>query len=162
MIQQSFRQARFFSTKSLLNRLSGEDGSSIIEIAFMLPILALLLAGAVDFGRAWYVNLEVASAAEAGALYGIQNPTDTVGMKAAAALDAPDLSNLQAAAISGNECSDGTSAVSFSASTPNCAVNSVQFVEVDTSAVYKPILNFPGVTSSYTLTGKSRMRSSGQ
>jgi Flp pilus assembly protein TadG len=31
-----------------------ERGQEIIEFAFMLPLLALFLAGAIDFGRAYY------------------------------------------------------------------------------------------------------------
>ena len=60
-----------------------------MELAFVLPMLLVVFAGVVDFGRAWFLDMEVASAAEAGALYGLQNPTNTSGMIAAAALDAP-------------------------------------------------------------------------
>ena len=143
-------------TQSFL--LSEDRGSALLEFALMLPMLVLLLVGAVDFGRAWYVNLEVANAAEAGALYGTQNPSDIAGMKAAAALDAAELPALQISSTYGSECSDGTGAVSQSNYAPNCNSNSVEYVEVDTTLAYKPILAYPGISSQMTMTGKSRMR----
>jgi Flp pilus assembly protein TadG len=139
-------------------RFADEQGSALIEFAFMLPMLVLLLTGAVDLGRAWYFDIEVASAAEAGALYGVQNPGDISGMNAAASLDAPDLANLQTSSTYGSECSDGSSVVALSTSTPTCSANAVEFVEVDTTATYKPMLIYPGAASLFTMTAKSRMR----
>ncbi len=138
--------------------LTEDRGSALLEFALMLPMLVLLMVGAVDFGRAWYVNLEVANAAEAGALYGTQNPSDMSGMKAAAALDAAELPALQVSSTYGSECSDGTGAVTQSNYAPNCTSNSVEYVEVNTTLAYKPILAYPGISSLMTMTGKSRMR----
>ena len=115
---------------------------------------------AVDFGRAWYVGLEIGAAAEAGALYGLGNVTDVPGMKAAALLDAPDLGSLQVSASYGSECSDGTAAVAFSTSVPVCAINVVSYVEVVTTGSYTPILRYPGFASVFNLSGKARMRTS--
>ena len=126
----------------------------------MLPILAVLLVGAVDLGRAWYVDMEVASAAEAGALYGVHNPADLAGMKTAAARDAQDINALSVSATYGTECSDGTSVVPLSTSIPSCSANSVEYVEVDTTATYTPIIAYPGFSSIMTMAGKSRMRTS--
>ena len=130
-----------------------------MELAFVLPMLLVVFAGVVDFGRAWFLDMEVASAAEAGALYGLQNPTNTSGMIAAAALDAPDLPGLTSTATYGTECSDGSSPVALNGTPPtNCSVSVVEYVEVDTTATYQPILYYPGFQSLFTLTGKSRMR----
>jgi Flp pilus assembly protein TadG len=68
-----------------------ECGSSLIEMAFIMPLLLLILFGVVDFGRAYYLAIEVAGAARAGAVYGSQYPTDTVGMTNATKLNAPDV-----------------------------------------------------------------------
>jgi Flp pilus assembly protein TadG len=141
-----------------LHLLACEEGSQLVELALVLPMLLMLLAGTVDCGRAFYLNMEVASAAEAGAIYGTQNPTDISGMKSAAVLNAQDIGNLTTAATYGTECSDGTSAVSLAGTPPSCIVDVVQYVEVDTTASYRPILIYPGLQSNFTLTGKSRMR----
>jgi hypothetical protein len=56
------------------------EGSGLVEFALIFPVFMILLAGAVDYGRAYYVALDLSAAAQAGALYGSQNPTDTAGM----------------------------------------------------------------------------------
>jgi Flp pilus assembly protein TadG len=138
--------------------IRNEDGSSIIETAMLMPLLLLLLVGAIDFGRAYFVAIEVSSSAEAGALYGTQNSSDTAGMVTAATLDAPEVSNLTTVATYGCECSDGSSVSPSCGSLPVCTYNVVSYVEVDTSATYIPILLYPGIPSSISLTGKARMR----
>ena len=49
-------------------------GQSIVEFAVILPILLLLLAGAIDLGRMFYASIAVENAAKEGALYGARNP----------------------------------------------------------------------------------------
>lgn len=144
----------------LLQYLSSEDGSQLVELALALPMLLLVLCGAIDFGRAYFLDIEVAAAAEAGAVYGLTNPSDVAGMKAAALLNAPDIAGLAPTASYGTECSDGTSAVAAPGTAPSCGITVVQYVEVDTTATYKPILYYPGLQSIFTLTAKSRMRTS--
>jgi Flp pilus assembly protein TadG len=137
---------------------AGESASSLIELALTLPVLVLILLGSVDFGRAWYLNLELSAAAEAGALYGVQNPTDTSGMQTAALLDAPDISTITSSATYGTECSDGTSVTASTAPAPTCSVNAITYVEVTTTAQYKPNFTYPGMGSTWQLGGKARMR----
>jgi Flp pilus assembly protein TadG len=138
--------------------MADEDGSSIVETALLMPFLLLLLTGAVDFGRAYFMAIEVSSSAEAGALYGTQNVSDTAGMVTAATLDAPEVGNLVPVAIYGCECSDGSSVSASCVSLPLCTYNVVNFVEVDASATYTSILPYPGLPSTIALTAKARMR----
>lgn len=135
-----------------------ESGSSLVELALLFPLLLLLLVGAVDLGRAFYVAIEVSSAASAGALYGTQNPTDTTGMQHAAALNAPDLTGIVSVASYGCECSDGTSASASCSTTPTCSQDVIQYVQVTTSFTYVPVVRYPGVPSSFALHGKARLR----
>jgi Flp pilus assembly protein TadG len=125
-----------------------------------MPTLILVLVGAVDFGRAFYVCIEVQTAAEAGALYGVQYPTDIAGMEEAAQLNAQDVPGMTPVATWGSECSDGTSPTAEPAASPTCATGTVEYVEVDTSATYIPIIPYPGIQSLFTVTGKARMRAS--
>jgi Flp pilus assembly protein TadG len=142
-------------------RARGEEGSQLIELALVLPMLFAVFVGAVDFGRAYFVSMEVTSAAEAGAMYGITNPADTAGMQTAAMSNAPDLPGLTPTATYGTECADGSSPASANNTPPSsCPTGVVQFVEVDTTASYQPILYYPGFQSAFTLTSKSRMRAS--
>ena len=134
------------------------DGTSLVEAAIVLPVLCLMLAGAVDIGRGLYMAIEVSSAANAGALYGTNNPSDSMGISAAASLDAMDVSGLKTTSSYGCECSDGTSPVVSCTSLPSCPSNIVNYVQVNTSSTYNSILVYPGVPGSIALGGKARVR----
>jgi len=144
------------------NIVSSEGGSSLVEAAFFLPLLLLLLMGVADFGRAYYLAIEVAGAAHAGAVYGAQNITDTTGMQNAAKLNSPDVSGLVATGSWGCECSDGTSASASCSRTPACSVNLVYYAKVTTTATYHPIMPWNGINSPITLTGSTTMRSASE
>lgn len=139
-----------------------QDGNSIIETALVLPVLLLLLAGAVDIGRAFRAAMIVNAAARTGAAYGIHYPTDTAGMVLAARTDTSTLVTVTPAATYGCECPDGTGPQGSCSSEPSCAatMNSVYYVEVDTSAIYTPMFPWPGISSSIPLKAKVRLRAS--
>src|SRR5271170_4408310 len=135
-----------------LNIARSEDGSSLVELAFFLPLLLLLLMGVADFGRAYYLAIEVAGAAHAGAVYGAQNITDTTGMQNAAKLNSPDVSGLVATGSWGCECSDGTSVSASCVTIPACSVNLVYYAKVTTTVTYHPIVPWQGLNSPIILT----------
>jgi Flp pilus assembly protein TadG len=135
-----------------------ERGASLVEFGLMLPFLGLLLLGVIDFGRAYYMEVEVSNAAYTGALYGTQSHTDITGMQNAASGDAADISSMTATATYGCECSDGSNAVASCSSPPTCAVNVVNYVQVTTSATYKPMFPWPGIPSSISLHGSAKLR----
>jgi len=139
-----------------------ERGASLVEMSLIVPFLGLLLLGVIDFGRAFYLSIEVQNAAEAGALYGSQNPTDTTGIESAATTDAPDVSGMTVTTSSGCECNDGTlSASPCPTPAPACPVNVVNYVQVTTAATYTPWLHtwlIPGLPSSMNLKGSAKLR----
>lgn len=143
-----------------LRRISSEnEGASVLELALVMPTLMLILMGAIDFGRAYYLSIEVAGAAEAGASFGIQNMTDTTGITAAARSDAPETPGLTIATPTwGCECSDGTSSSTSCTTPPSCTYNSVDWVTVRASAIYRPIFPWPGIPSTMTLSHAATMR----
>jgi hypothetical protein len=49
-----------------------------VEFALILPLLILLVFGAVDLGRAFYAFITITNAARVGARYGIVNETSTI------------------------------------------------------------------------------------
>jgi Flp pilus assembly protein TadG len=57
------------------NPARNEKGQSLVEFAFSLVVLLLLVAGVVDLGRALYTYMGLRDAAQEGALYGSTNPT---------------------------------------------------------------------------------------
>jgi len=58
-------------------RRYSEKGQSLTEFAISLLILLLLLAGAVDAGRAFFTFMSLRDAVQEGALWGSYNPTET-------------------------------------------------------------------------------------
>lgn len=147
-----------------------ESGASLVEIALVLPLIGLLLLGVIDFGRAYYLGVEVQSAAEAGALYGTQNMTDIAGIQSAATTDAPNVPGISATATNGCECSDGTSSTASASPTtnacpapPSCtgSLSLVNYVQVTTTATYSTLFHswiIPGLPTSITLKGSAKMR----
>lgn len=136
------------------------SGQSAVEFAIAAPVLALLLVVAADFARAFFFSVVVNNAARAGAQYGSQTvitAADVAGMKAAAALDGSDIPSLTATA-SQCTCESPSGSVATCAAT-YCTVNpAATFVEVDTQAPFHTLLNYPGIPSSTTLSGKAIMQ----
>ncbi len=56
------------------DRTRRSRGQSVAEFAVVLPIMLLILAGAVDLGRAFYAYVAVENAAKEGAFYGARHP----------------------------------------------------------------------------------------
>lgn len=58
-----------------------EKGQSLIEMAFGLIVLLLLVGGIVDLGRAFFSTMTLRDAVQEGALYGSIDPTNTTAIK---------------------------------------------------------------------------------
>ena len=138
-----------------------EDGSSLVELSLLVPILSLMMMGVVDLGRGYYLAIEVSHSANAGAVYGSQNPTDKIGMQNAAVADAADVAGFSTSNVTvttGCECSDGSSPSSNCSVVPTCSANVVNFVQVRTAFTYQTMIPYPGIPNTLLLTGNSRMR----
>ena len=64
-----------------MNRITSESGQSLVELSISILILLTLLAGAVEFGMAFFQFVQLRDAAQEGALYGSLNPTDNTGIE---------------------------------------------------------------------------------
>ncbi|TAK64792.1 MAG: hypothetical protein EPO22_05460, partial [Dehalococcoidia bacterium] len=67
--------------------IAGERGQSLAELGVLLPILLILVLGAIDFGRAYYSSQAVDNAARTGAQYAAvstANAGDLDGIRTAA------------------------------------------------------------------------------
>lgn len=136
-----------------------QGGNSLVETALVLPVLLLILVAAVDVGRAFRAAMIVTAAARTGAAYGVLNPTDINGMLTAAQSNSSSIVTVTSTATSGCECSNGT-LISCSTSSPSCSDNSVYFVQVNSTASYKPLLTWPGIPATIPLSGQVRLRAS--
>jgi Flp pilus assembly protein TadG len=148
---------RFFKVKS-------ECGQSLVELALTFPVLIALLIGAMEFGRLAYATVELASAARAGAAYGIQNPVtfaDTTGIAAAVTNDSPDISSFSPVTVStfSCTCSDGTAVTCATAATLCVGTaHIIKTLQVKVTATISPSFHVPGLPTSYKLAGQSIMQ----
>jgi Flp pilus assembly protein TadG len=145
-------------TKIRLNGIRLHDaGQSLIEMAFIIPVLLLLLLGAVEFGRLAYFGIEVTNAANAGAEYGSQNAVtaaDYAGMKAVGLNDGSDIAGLTATATHSCLCSDGSSSATCLGSCPSGA-RMLEFVQVNTSVSVNSLFGSYFTVKPYVLNGQA-------
>ena len=59
--------------------IRGREGQALAEFALILPVLFLLIAGIIEFGRAWNIKQAVTDAAREGARYAVVQNTFTPG-----------------------------------------------------------------------------------
>jgi hypothetical protein len=57
-----------------------DKGQSLVEFAFSMVILLILISGIADLGRAFFTYMALHDAAQEGAIYGSLNPEDTSGI----------------------------------------------------------------------------------
>ena len=135
-----------------------ECGMALVEFAILVPAFMLLLVGLIEIGRFAYYSIIVANAARAGAQYGAQNlvtAADANGMKQAALSDAQNLASVTVPTSPSYfcQCADGTA--STCQATDCSASHRLTYVQVDTKGTYQPLLNYPGLPSTFTVTGQA-------
>lgn len=135
-----------------------QSGGAALELAFVAPLLLLLLIGVADFGRAFYTSVTVSNAARAGAEYGAQGPQtsgDTVGMKNFAQGDGQEAGTMTIGARRYCECGGAAHACTA------CADGSAPdvFVEVTATKSFSMLLRYPGLPSSLTISRQATFRS---
>ena len=143
------------------------SGQSLLELAFLTPLLLLLLIGCIEVGRYAYYSIAVGNAAHAGAAYGSQNTTtagNTVNINAAACYDFNGTSANCGITVSTQyvcQCdNNGTFYAAPNCQTSDCASTDVlvPYIEVTATGTFTPIFNFPGFQQSFTVTRKATMR----
>lgn len=65
-----------------LRKLVDQKGQSLVEFSFLAIFLVILLAGVADFGRAYFIFIQLRDAAQEGASYGSFAPDDFSGIEA--------------------------------------------------------------------------------
>lgn len=138
-------------------RAGSRRGSSMLELALAIPMLALILAGVTEFGRAFYAAAEVSNAARAGVQFAAINSTNATnyqGMQNAATADAVNLTGMTATASQYCECSNGTAT--------NCSSGTCgsmrTYVKVVTSLPYATMGTYPGIPNPINITSQATMR----
>ena len=118
-------------------------GAAAVELALLLPLLAVLFVMAVDYARVFYFTMTVTNCARSGALYGSQNPTtanDQTGISATAGMDAGNLDSQHLQVTSSTDSS-----------------TSPTYVVVTVTYPFSTISNFPGVIRTTSISRSVRM-----
>ncbi len=128
-----------------------EEGNVLIEFAFALPVLLLMLAGMFDLGRFALQKSAILEGARQGAQYGVTAPNDSANINATAR-NATNLSGVTATNTLFCECVAGTT-VSCS-TTCGSGQTLKRYITVTTSKAYSSVLtsstiNF-GIFGSWT------------
>jgi Flp pilus assembly protein TadG len=154
-------------------RVSGirhrQSGQSLIELAFLVPLLLLLALGVIEVGRYAYIAILVGNAARAGTAFGAQSlpqSVDTVGITNAANNDfqsnGQNVSNLTVTSSVSCGC-DSSGAVAAAACTGfgagTCASGHwVVTLSVTASGTFSSLFSYPGIPASITVSRTSTMR----
>lgn len=148
-----------------LTREDNDAGAALVELALSAPLLLLMLMGIAEFAMITYAAIEVSNSARAAAQYGAMNGgavTDTTGMLNAAQADAFDLPNTSQVSFVSGYPAYGCSCANGGTSTclpTDCSKSFVeQTLTVKLQMSYTPLIHWPGLPSSITLTGYSQQQ----
>ncbi len=146
--------------KVVMRACHDSGGNSAIEFAFIAPVVILMMIGVVDFGLATWRNMQVHSAAQAGAQYAMAHGFNPAGITAAVtnATAYPDVTVTPAPnQFCGCPSADGVTAASCTASCPTGGAAGA-YVTVSAQATYTPLLPYPLIPNALTLTAQSTVR----
>lgn len=150
-------------------RRRGERGSAVIELALFLTVFGpVLIFGTAEVATVTYASIEVANAAHAGAMYGMQSTTaaaDTSTIQSAAQGEAADFgTSLTVTPTTYYACATaqaGTQYTTQSAATTGCTGtgnHALQFLSVTATVTVTPPFRIPGLMPNYNLSSVSVMQ----
>ncbi len=134
-----------------------DQGSALIEAAFVLPVFALLLCGSLDIASMLRLNQVATSAARAGihrALQSDPHSLDLTAIEAAAMADAGTGFTARAERVCA--CAEDEPAVSCAAA--KCGASRVSYIRVETRAELKPFIRYPGMGSAFHIQSAAMAR----
>jgi Flp pilus assembly protein TadG len=140
-----------------------ERGAALVELALATPLLAVLIVGAVDFARIFYVAMQLTNAARSGAQYG---STGSVGFDAAVVKTKAESASPQIAPytvetpVESCFCMTNTGGSTPQTCTVACGsgTHKAVFITVTASKDFSPVMRFPGIPSSLTMTRTVTLR----
>lgn len=142
--------------RTIRRSLGRDGGGAMIEVALTLPILFLLLFGAVEFAMVEYASIEVSNAANAAADYGTSSnaaAADATGIRLAATKDALNIALGTTQIFTSCICSNGAASTCASG---DCSTSHIeQLLTVKTQTTITPPIHWPGLPSTFTLHGQA-------
>ena len=139
-------------------RLRNDNGNAAVEFALLVPVLILLVAGLVDFGRAYFTRMELENAARAGAQYGILHGSDDLATIRDAVRQASEVptADLTVNASTFCACPDGTAQ---NRTTGDCGgFKPGTYITISAQTAFVPVFPFAGSSRPATITGTALVR----
>lgn len=144
-----------------------ESGNALIELAFSLPLFAVLMLGTAELGNLAWASVQLNNAARAGAQYASQShisAANTSQIGIAAQLEAPQFITAPATQVTASQAcycvSSGTSGPKdpgCTTTTPaSCAPGVIQVtVQVNIQAPVTTFVHYPGLPAGYTVNAQA-------
>jgi Flp pilus assembly protein TadG len=123
-------------TRTAGSSRSWEFGQSLAEFGLILPVLLILVLGAVDVGRVYYEDVQIRNAARNGTSYGSGSSTSAI-----------DHAGIRAAAVDGITVS-GSPTVSDSVAAD---ASGGQSLRVSVQSDFTTLIAWPGLPHHLTL-----------
>jgi Flp pilus assembly protein TadG len=142
-------------------QLVRERGQSLVELAFVVPLLLLLLVGIIEIGRFAFYSILVSNAARAGAQYGAQSlasASDTVVFAAAATGDGLGGRGLTVTSSQKCGCSGATLSGTCPATLCGAPNHPLVYVRVQVIGSFPAVFRYPGMPASIDVTSIEEMR----
>jgi Flp pilus assembly protein TadG len=164
---------KMLSPKGLLQKLQrlarSSEGSAIIELGFILPIVAGMIVPVVDLGMGAYNQMQLQNAVQAGAGTALTNGFNPNTITTVINANGASLAGLTIAPPTqkcGCAKTDGTIVFSTTQSPPTCnppcptggVGNMGTYITVSATANYVPLLTYPVIGNSVTLSAQSVVR----
>lgn len=141
--------------------LHHQSGASAAEFVLILPIMTILLFGAVDVGGLAWTKIQVGAAARAGASYALTNGFNVAGINSAVT-NATGLTVTAGTPTQVFGCPNVTSGIvevgNGSVACPDSGEMPGDYVTVGASADYSPIFGWPGLTDPVPLSAEAKVR----
>jgi Flp pilus assembly protein TadG len=126
------------------------EGLGAVELGFIAPVLLAILLGILDFGMAFWQQMEISNAADAGAQWGMANAYDSTSIRTVA----QSATNLSTVAVDPSNpcgCASNTGVAGGYGNPPSCTTcpdgtAAQAYIVVNTHICYSTLFQWPGLT----------------
>jgi Flp pilus assembly protein TadG len=156
----AFFAPRLFSFRRSTRLAQNDQGLAAVEFALLSPILILMFVCLVDLGLAVYTDMQVTSAAQAGAQYAMAKGFDASAISTAVT-SATSLTGISLSPAPSQSCGCASaSGITSAACTATCADGSHAgtFATVTAQRTYSTLLPYPIIPHSYTFSSQATVR----
>lgn len=128
-----------------------KEGLGAVELGFIAPVLMTLLLGIFDFGMAFWQQMEIANAADAGAQWGMSNAYNSSSITTVAQSATNLSTNVNVNSTNPCGCASDTGVAGGYGNPPSCTAcpdgsTAKPYIVVNTQMCYSTLFHWPGLT----------------